>query len=158
MAALLSLGSAGIVGAVFAAWAIVAVFEILMAGRDRRRAVSAERARAAEPPPDAAAPDMPAVAIVAEPGEAPPPLAQPDAAADVAVAPGADSQETHDDPHVAAATDESEAAAPDEPEWPPVSVARGAFEPVLGAPDAGPLPVPPPLAVPPRDDPTEDER
>jgi hypothetical protein len=144
---------------VVVAWAVVAIFEILMAGRDRRRAVSAQRARDAEAAPEAVAPDAPAVAMVAEPGDAPPPLAWADRDADrpatVAAAPAApDSPPTGDDSGVAAATDEDGPSASDEPEWRPVSVARGPFEPVVGAPDVGPLPVPPP----PGDDPAEEDR
>jgi hypothetical protein len=149
---------------VVVAWAVVAIFEILMAGRDRRRAVSAQRARDAEAAPEAVAPDAPAVAMVAEPGDAPPPIANADTDVDrapaVAAAPAPDSPTTDDDSDVAAATAEDEPPAFDEREWPPVSVARGPFEPVVGAPDAGPLPVPPPLAVPPPPggDPAEDTR
>ena len=141
------------------AWAVVAIFEILMAGRDRRRAVSAQRARGAEPAPEAVAPDAPAVAMVAEPGDAPPPLAGADEDADrpaaVAAAPvAAESPPTGDESGVAATNDEDGPGASDEPEWRPVSVGRGPFEPAVGAPDAGPLPVPPP----PGDDPAEDDR
>ena len=192
VAALLSLGAAGVVGAVFAAWGVVAVFEILMSGLDHRRAVSAQRARDAEPPPDAAAPDAPVVAIVAEPGEAPPPVGDPEdvpqadeprapeptvepegapATADlttggengehaVAAAPDADVAPARDEPDLGAAAGEAAPPASEESDWPPSSIARGPFDPVVGAPDAGPLPVPPPLAVPrpPSDDPEEDAR